>query len=378
VLGGLAVAAAAAVGVGWVAGRSHESTDNAQIEGRITHVAPRVVGQVIRVHVQDNQLVEPGQLLVELDHGDLDAKLEAVRADLAAARAAHESAEAQLLLTLKTVEANQRQASGGVRQASAGVITSGANIAQARADVASARARFNQSELDLDRSLVLQKSASVSEAEVDQRRTANDQASAGLEQALARLSAARASTAGAKGALAMAEGRELVAASGEEQIAMAKAAVGAATAKVAQAEAAAKLAELAASYTYVRAPGRGVVSRRVVEVGQLATPERPLLALVSPDDLWVVANFKEDQIAEMKPGARAHVRIDAFGRKELSGHVESLASASGARFALLPPDNASGNFTKVVQRVPVLIRIDDARGLVLRPGLSAVATVETR
>jgi membrane fusion protein (multidrug efflux system) len=159
---------------------------------------------------------------------------------------------------------------------------------------------------------------------------------------------------------------------------MARATVDSAAAKVAQAEAAAKLAELAASYTYVRAPSRGVVSRRAVEVGQLATPERPLLALVSPDDLWVVANFKEDQIGEMKLGARARIRVDAFGRQELPGHVESVASASGARFALLPPDNASGNFTKVVQRVPVLIRIDDARGLTLRPGLSAVAVVETR
>jgi membrane fusion protein (multidrug efflux system) len=378
VFGGLGVAAMLALGTAWAVGRSRQSTDNAQIEGRITHVAPRVGGQVIRVHVQDNQLVEVNQLLIELDHRDLDARLEAARADLAAARAGHAAAQAQLALTEKTVSANRRQASGGVAQASAGVVTSGANIAQARADVSAARARLGQTQLDFDRATVLAEKASISTAELDARRSVNEQAAAGLAQAHARLAAARASTAGARGALAVAEGRELVAASGDEQMAMANAALDAAAAKVAQAEAAARLAELAASYTYVRAPSRGVVSRRTVEVGQLATPERPLLALVSPDDLWVVANFKEDQIGEMKLGARAHIRVDAFGRRELAGHVESVASASGARFALLPPDNASGNFTKVVQRVPVLIRIDDARGLTLRPGLSAVATVETR
>jgi membrane fusion protein (multidrug efflux system) len=138
------------------------------------------------------------------------------------------------------------------------------------------------------------------------------------------------------------------------------------------------MAELNESYTRIKAPSRGVVSRRSVEPGQMISAERPLLALVPPDDVWVVANFKEDQLAEMKPGQSVTVRVDAYGRRDFPGHVESLASASGARFALLPPDNASGNFVKVVQRVPVLVRLDGAPVVPLRPGMSAYVTVSTR
>jgi membrane fusion protein (multidrug efflux system) len=120
-----------------------------------------------------------------------------------------------------------------------------------------------------------------------------------------------------------------------------------------------------------------VVSRRTVEQGQLVGPDRPMLALVPLQDIWVVANFKEDQIGEMKAGQKATVRVDTYGRHDFQGHVESLAGASGARFALLPPDNASGNFVKVVQRVPVLVRLDRVPDVPLRPGMSAVVTVRT-
>jgi len=146
---------------------------------------------------------------------------------------------------------------------------------------------------------------------------------------------------------------------------------------VAQAQAALEQAELNLSHTKVLAGVSGVVSRRSVEVGQMASPERPLMALVPLDDTWVVANFKEDQIAAMHPGQTARVHIDTYGQ-ELTGHVESLASGTGSRFSLLPPDNASGNFTKVVQRVPVLIRLDAHPELTLRPGMSATATVVTK
>ncbi|MFP2912612.1 HlyD family secretion protein, partial [Pyxidicoccus sp. 3LFB2] len=163
------------------------------------------------------------------------------------------------------------------------------------------------------------------------------------------------------------------------QVQAAQAAVKLADAKLKQAQAALKLAELAVSYTQVRAPVAGVVSRRTVEVGQVVGPERPLMALVPQDDLWVVANFKEDQVGEMKPGQPVELTVDAFGGREFKGHVDSLAGASGARFALLPPDNASGNFVKVVQRIPVLIRFDgEAKDALLRPGMSAEVTVDTR
>ena len=154
-------------------------------------------------------------------------------------------------------------------------------------------------------------------------------------------------------------------------------AVQSAKARVDQAQASYDLAALNRSYADVRAPVDGVVSRRTVEQGQLVAPERPMMAIVPLQDVWVVANFKEDQIGRMKPGQAANVEVDTYGRQKFQGQVESLAGASGARFALLPPDNASGNFVKVVQRVPVLIRLQGTPGVPFRPGMSATVTVRT-
>ena len=157
----------------------------------------------------------------------------------------------------------------------------------------------------------------------------------------------------------------------------AEVAVQAARARVDQAQASYDLAALNRSYADVHAPIDGVVSRRTVEQGQLVAPERPMMALVPLQDVWVVANFKGDQIGEMKAGQPATIQVDTYGRQKFQGKVESLAGASGARFALLPPDNASGNFVKVIQRVPVLIRLDGLAGVPLRPGMSATVTVRT-
>jgi membrane fusion protein (multidrug efflux system) len=143
-------------------------------------------------------------------------------------------------------------------------------------------------------------------------------------------------------------------------------------------ESALTIAELSLSYTTVRAARRGVVSRRSVEEGQIVSPERPLLAIVPLDDVWVVANFKEDQLGAMAVGDQAAIEVDTYAGHRLQAHVDSMAGGTGARFALLPPDNATGNFVKVVQRVPVLLRIDDTAGLELRPGMSAEVTVDTR
>jgi membrane fusion protein (multidrug efflux system) len=154
--------------------------------------------------------------------------------------------------------------------------------------------------------------------------------------------------------------------------------VEASLARVEQAKSQLGLAELASSYAFVRAPHGGQISRRTVEVGQMVGPDKPLLSIVPLDDVWVVANFKEDQLAEMRPGEAATVTVDTFGSREFTGHVDSIAGASGARFALLPPDNASGNFVKVVQRVPVLVRLDPGARVDLRPGMSANVTVRTK
>ncbi|MCP3104463.1 HlyD family secretion protein [Myxococcus sp. K15C18031901] len=375
-----ALLAVAAVGAGarWLVTHGHESTDDAQVEGRIANVSPRVSGQVAKVLVSDNQQVKAGDVLVALDATDLEAKLDVARADVLSAEAQAANARSQLALTEVNAGANLRQARGGVTQASSGISSSKAALDQARADVVAAEARFKLADTDLTRVKTLKAEGAVTQADLDARQSAYDQSKAALDVARARLSSTEAGVQGSSGGLEAAQGKLAAAESGPVQVQAAEAAVKLSDAKLKQAQAALKLAELAVSYTQVRAPVSGVVSRRTVEVGQVVGPERPLMALVPQDDVWIVANFKEDQVGEMKAGQPVDVEVDAYGSHHFKGHVDSLAGASGARFALLPPDNASGNFVKVVQRIPVLIRFDDVKDVPLKPGMSAVVTVDTR
>jgi membrane fusion protein, multidrug efflux system len=378
VLAGLVSAALLVGGSVWFVTRNQESTDDAQVEGHIMSVAARIPGQVENVRVSDNQLVEAGTVLVELEKSEFKARLEAAAADSQSARASLALAEAQLALTEKNASASLRQARGGVSQAASGVAASKAQMDQAAADIGAADSRLKLATLERERVKDLFGRGSVSRAELDARQTAFEQAQAGAEQAKARLESTKAGIDGGYAGVEQAQGRLAAAQTGPEQVDAARATVGLARARLAQAQAAEHLAELNLSYATVRAPARGVVSRRNVEVGNLVSPDRPLLAVVPLDDLWIVANFKEDQLQAMRPGMRAAIDIDTYGGRKLGGHVESLAAGTGARFALLPPDNASGNFVKVVQRIPVLIRIDDRAGLELRPGMSADVTVHLR
>jgi membrane fusion protein (multidrug efflux system) len=182
----------------------------------------------------------------------------------------------------------------------------------------------------------------------------------------------------AAGSIETAQGRLVAAQAGPEQIEASRAAVAVARARVAQAEAGVEQAKLNVSYTQIKAQVRGLVSRRSVEVGQTVDPSRPLMAISALDDVWVVANFKEDQIAGIHEGEKVKLKVDAFPGRTFTAHVDSVQAGSGARFSLLPPDNASGNFTKVVQRIPVLIRIDEKPAdITLRPGMSSYVTVVT-
>ncbi|HET9931281.1 MAG TPA: HlyD family secretion protein [Polyangiaceae bacterium] len=360
-----------------LASGGHETTDDAQVEGHVAYVAPHVAGQVKRVLVKDNQRVQVGDVLVELDERDLNAKLLAARADWEASKAQLHASETQLAVTRKSVNSNLVVARGGLAQAASTRETTVAAIEQARASVQAAESRRALAATELERTKNLFETGASSKANLDSDRAAFDQAQAALAEASARLASAEANRQNSSGTVESARGRVLAAEAGPEQIEAAEAAVELARARVNQAKAALDQAELNVSYTRVKAEVAGVVSRRSVEAGQMAAPERPMLALVPLEDTWVVANFKEDQIASMRPGQTVNVSIDAYPGKKLSGHVDSLAGGTGARFALLPPDNASGNFTKVVQRVPVLIRLDAHPGIELRPGLSARATVIT-
>jgi len=377
VLAGLLLVAAAVAVYLYVSRLGKETTDDAQVESHVANVAARTAGRVARVLVQDNQHVAVGDVLVELDARDAQARLSATRADLAAATAALHAAETQLALTEKTATANLAVARGGIAQARAVSGTTGASIAQAEADLVAARSRRALAATELARSERLLEAEAVAEAEVDNRRSTLEQADAAVDQAEARLRTAEAGRANASGTVAAANGRLIAAESGPEQIEAARAQVEVATAKVAQAQAAVDQAQIAFDETKVRAEVAGVVTRRTIEPGQMVGPDRPLMAIVDDAQPWIVANFKETQLAGMQEGQRVKVELDAYDTP-LWGRVESLAPGTGSRFALLPPDNASGNFTKVTQRVPVKIVLDDLHGLRLRPGLSAEVTVYTK
>jgi len=378
VFAGLVVVLATGGATAWALGRGKESTDDAFVEGHVASVAARIQGQVVAVNVKDNQLVEIGTVLVEIDNRDANVRLATAAADLLSAKASLTAAETQLALTVKNVDAMLRQAKGGVTSASAMAGSSKASIDQAKADVDAAESRRALAELDLHRSEKLRADGAIAQADLDSRKALYDQAVAGVAQARAREQNAVVGTTNAAGSIETAQGHLVAAQAGPEQIDASRAAVAVAQARVAQADAAVEQARLNVSYTQVKAQIRGVVSRRSVEVGQTVDPSRPLMAISALDDLWVVANFKEDQIAEIREGAKAKVTIDAFSGRSFSAHVDSVQAGSGARFSLLPPDNASGNFTKVVQRIPVLIRIDDKpQNVVLRPGMSTNVTVIT-
>jgi membrane fusion protein (multidrug efflux system) len=359
---------AALLGGRWLLGRHHQTSEDAHIEARTLQITPKVSGQVLKVHVRDNQLVEANQLLVELDHHGLEARLEAARADLEAARAAQTAAHTQATVTEKRIAQRRKRATGGLEEATSGLVSSGASMSQAERQFAAAKARVQQAQRDLDGALAQHDKRGLPLAEVEARRVVYQQAVAELGKAEERFAAARTDTAGARDALLVARERMQRAASAEggerEQLAIERGAVDVANARVTQATVAVKLAELALAATWVRAPARGVVWRRMI--------------LISPDDLWVVANFRDDQIDQVRVGAPARIRVPAIGNSELSGHVESLASGPGTRCASLSPEAAGGSVSKTTsQQVPVRIRIDNLGGLALRPGFSAVATVQT-
>ncbi|MGH7284924.1 MAG: HlyD family secretion protein [Polyangiaceae bacterium] len=355
-----------------------ESTDDAQVEGRVINVSPRVQGQVAKLLVTDNQIVEEGEPIVQLDPTDFQVRVDAAKADLAAAEAQLANAQAGLDLTEKTASANLRQAKGGLAQAASGVSTSAASVIQAQADVDAAMSRVKLAQTELDRVKNLSSTGSLSQAALDQAQANFDQANASLAEARARLVFSRANTQGSSGGVVLAQGRVAAADTLSQQVDVAHATVALMDARVKQSQAALQTAELNLSYTTIKAPKKGQIARRTVEMGQAVSPDRPLLAIIPIDDTWIVANYKEDQLADMHQGQPVDVKIDSFGRRHFHGHVDSIAGGTGARFSLLPPDNASGNFIKVVQRVPVLIRLDGDPGVVLRPGMSSYVTVDTR
>jgi len=377
-LAAMALAAGVVAMIWWLTHRGRESTDDAQVEGRVISVSARVSGQVMKVAVLDNQHVNAGDVLLNLDPADYRARLDGAKADLDAAKASARAARAALELTRLTAPASVAAARGGWVAATSSSSAAHAALEQRKAAASAMAARKTLAKLEYDRAVTLEASHAIPRAELDAKQAELDTASANLEAANAELQAASATIAGATGEVQVAQGKLTAAQTESQQVESAEAAVALADARVAQMQAALKVAELNLSYTAIRAPHQGVIARRSVEAGQFVSPDRPLLAIVPEDDVWIVANYKEDQLGKMAVGNAATIELDTYPGTTLRGHVDSIAAGTGARFALLPPDNATGNFVKVVQRVPVLVRFDKRPELVLRPGMSAEVTIDTR
>ncbi|MFO0594413.1 MAG: HlyD family secretion protein [Myxococcaceae bacterium] len=361
----------------WHAMTAHrQSTDDAQIEADVVPLAPRVGGQVLTIKVADNSKVKQGDVILELDAADLRARVKQAEGELAAAKAQAASAEAQASVS----EAGAR---GGLSSAKAQVSTSLAQVSSADAQIATAKAQLvrAQAELrrvttDLDRTRKLREANAVPQERLDNAQAAVDTATAAVSAAQAQQLAAEESRRVAQSRVAEANGMLDTNTPVDAKVAAARATAELARARVVTAEAALDLARLNLSWATVVAPADGVVSKLTIHPGQLVSPGMAIAELV-PEATYVIANYKETQIGEMKPGQRVELEIDAFSGRTFEGEVESLSGGTGARFSLLPPDNASGNFVKVVQRVPVRIKWKSPPGVPLRAGMSVVATVHT-
>jgi len=394
-LGALGLGAVVAAVVGfqwWQHAASHEETDNAYLVGHLHPVSARINGTVTRVLVDDNQVVKSGQPLVELDPRDYRVQVAQAEAALALAERQAAQAAANVRYASGKAGALSTQARGGLGAATAGIATAQAALTEAQSGVpvaeaalAEAEATLNRARLDYQRYQQLQREGAISTQQLDASRASFQVAAAnraatvqGIAQARARVAQARENLAAARAKELQSQGAVEDARATNLQIAVNQAQYEAAQAQVAQARAALAAARLQLSYTTIAAPAAGRIGRKTVEPGQRLQPGQQLLAVVG-DEPWVVANFKETQLARMRPGQPVEVKIDAFGGHIFRGTIASLAPASGAQFALLPPDNATGNFTKIVQRIPVKVVFDrsslgEYRDR-LAPGMSAVVSI---
>jgi membrane fusion protein (multidrug efflux system) len=375
-----------------LAGR--ESTDDAQIDGHINPVASRVGGTVLAVLVDDNQEVKAGTLLVRIDPRDYEIALERATAELAAAEAAARAARTQVPVVSITTssqtsgaQATLQNAEAGVATAQKGVDTAQARLLAARARVLEARALNTKAMQDLERMKQLISKEEISKqhydatvATADSSRAALEAAEAAVQEAERGVETAMARLVQARTGVSQAEAGVEATRSGPSQIAVMKSNAASADARVQQAKAAVDRAQLDLEYTNVLAPVSGVVSMKKVELGQVVQRDQPLMAVVPLDDIWVTANFKENQLNHMRVGQRVVFSVDAYDGRKYRGYVQSIAAATGARFSLLPPENATGNYVKVVQRIPVKIVLDRGEDPehILRLGMSVVPTVFTK
>ncbi len=357
---------------------SYESTDDAQADVHLYPVSARIAGYVIKVNVDDNQWVEKGAVLAEVDPKDYEVAVAQAQANLANAEATAQSLNITIPITSVNTTSQLTFAASGVEDAHAGVVAADKQLTASHAQLEAAEANDLKAQDDLHRYKLLVDKREVSQQIYDQALAAAKSSSATVEAARASESAAAQFVQQARSRLAQADANHKSAQTGPDQVSSTRARVRAAVADVEQKRALLEQAQLNLQYTKILAPVSGEVNKNVV-VGLNVEPGQQLLTLVPLDEVWVTANFKETQLKHIQVGQRAEIQVDSSGRT-MKGHVESIAGATGPLFSLLPPENATGNYVKIVQRVPVKIVLDpgenhDRR---LRPGMNVVPDVYLR
>jgi len=368
-------------------GLAWESTDDAQVNGHVMPLSARINGYVLEVPVIEGQPVHAGDLLVAIDPKDYTIAVEQAEATLADAQASAASSRFNVPITSVTAQSNLDSADTAVLNAEAGLNAAEQNVESAQALLEQAESNAARSDADLARYQQLVAKEDISHQQYDQAVAAAKANRSGVVSAKAIVQAAEQAVRQAEGKLLQARADLRSAKTAPQQVSMTRARADAADAQARERKAQLDQAELNLSYTVVRSPVTGIVGKKTVEVGQNVSIGQELLEVVPLDDVWVTANFKETQLAHMRPGQPVEIKVDAYGRT-WKAHVTNLGAGAGSVFSLLPPENATGNYVKVVQRVPVRIDFDrvsdrnpgsdfNAAGL-LKPGLSVEPEVRVR
>ena len=354
---------------------SYESTDDAQVDAHLYPVSARIPGHVIRVNVGDNQYVHQGDLLVEIDPRDYEVAVAQAQANLASAEATAQSLNITVPITSVSTSSQLRSSSSEVENAQAGILAAEAQLTAAHAQLAQAEANDVKAQDDLQRYKALVDKREVAEQVYDQALAAAKASTASVAAAHANEAAAQQSVQQAHSRLEQSQASKRSAETGPQQVSSSQARARAAIADVQEKRAALEQAQLNLAYTKIVAPVSGEVNKTVV-VGLNVQTGQQLLTVVPLEEIWITANFKETQLKHMKVGQKADVHVDSNGRT-FKGHVDSIAGATGPLFSLLPPENATGNYVKIVQRIPVKIVLEpgENRDHQLRPGMNVVPDV---
>jgi membrane fusion protein (multidrug efflux system) len=358
---------------------SYESTDDAQMDGHINAISARISGHVINLNVTDNQYVQAGTVLVEIDPADYQVAYERAKADFESAQAAAAAAGVDVPITSVSTTSQVSSTEADVGGARAGIAAAKQQFEAAKAQLDQAIANNIKAQNDLVRYKQLVDKQEISQQQYDQAVAAAAAAAAAVEAARALADAAGSQVTQAQERQRQAEANWRNAQTGPQQLQVTRSRAASALADAQRKKADLDQAQLNLQYTKIIAPVTGVVSDRTVEVGQNVAPNQELMKIIPLDDVWITADFKETQLRDMKVGQPVTIEVDANG-KSYKGKVDSIAGASGARFSLLPPENATGNYVKVVQRIPVKIVLDpgENKDHSLRPGMSVTPKVWTK